>query len=79
MSILPDSLTFMQRVQDAARLGYPWYVTGELSFEKWPSLEIKLSELYDCNLPKSTRSKRRSSAGRSGGTIGASSTPRSRP
>ena len=46
MSILPDSLTYMQRVQDAARLGYPWYVTGELSLEKWPSLEIKLAELY---------------------------------
>ncbi|MGQ5490748.1 hypothetical protein ACUH78_18040 [Thauera sp. ZXT1-4] len=51
----------MQRVQDAARLNYPWYVSGELSLEKWPSLEIKLSELYDCNLPKSTRSKRRKS------------------
>jgi len=61
MSILPDSLTYMQRIQDAARLGYPWYVSGELSLEKWASLEIKLSELYDCNLPKSTRSKRRSS------------------
>ena len=61
MSILPDSLTYMQRVQDAARLGYPSYVAGELSLEKWPSLEIKLAELYDCNLPKSSRSKRRSS------------------
>ena len=45
MSLLPDSLTFMQRVQDAARLGYPWFVTGELSLEKWPSLEIKLTQL----------------------------------
>ena len=61
MTLLPDSLAFMQRVQDAARLGYPWYISGELSLEKWPSLEIKLTELYDCNLPKSTRSKRRSS------------------
>lgn len=61
MTLLPDSLVFMQRVQDAARLGYPWYVTGELSLEKWPSLQIKLAELYDCNLPKSTRSRRRSS------------------
>ena len=61
MPLLPDSLAYMQRVQDAARLGYPWFVTGELSIEKWPSLEIKLTELYDCNLPKSTRSKRRSS------------------
>ena len=61
MTLLPDSLTFMQRVQDAARLGYPWFVTGELSLEKWPSLEIKLTQLYDCNLPKSTRSRRRSS------------------
>ena len=61
MTLLPDSLTFMQRVQDAARLGYPWFVAGELSLDKWPSLEIKLTQLYDCNLPKSTRSKRRSS------------------
>lgn len=61
MTLLPDSLVFMQRVQDAARLDYPFYVTGELSLEKWASLEIKLTELYDCNLPKSTRSRRRSS------------------
>ena len=44
MTLLPDSLTFMQRVQDAARLGYPWFVAGELSLDKWPSLEIKLTQ-----------------------------------
>src|SRR5690554_5883600 len=59
--LLPDSLTFMQRVQDAVRLGYPWYVSGEITREKWPALAAKFCSLYECDLPKSTRSRRRRS------------------
>ena len=51
----------MQRLQDAARHGYAFYVTGETSEEKWPALAAKFSEIYLCALPKSTRSKRRKS------------------
>lgn len=57
--LLPDRLTLMQRVQDAARNGYEFYVTGQIERAKWERLEAKFAGAYDTDLPRSTRAKRR--------------------
>lgn len=61
MLLLPDRLTLMQRLQDAARLGYTRYVIDQVELQKWPSLARKFELEYDCALTKSTRSRRRKS------------------
>lgn len=58
--LLPNRLTLMQRIQDAARNGYTHYTVGQIERDKWPKLEAKFAGAYDTELPKSTRSKRRS-------------------
>lgn len=57
--LLPDRLTLMQRIQDAARHGYHHYTMGHVSPEKWPELSRKFAGLYATDLTKSTRSSRR--------------------
>lgn len=54
--MLPDRLTLMQRVQDAARHGYHYFISGQTSPEKWPDLSRKFAKLYSTDLKKSTRS-----------------------
>jgi hypothetical protein len=57
--LLPDRLTLMQRVQDAARHRYLHFTAGQTSPEKWPALSRKFNKLYSTDLKKSTRSNRR--------------------
>jgi hypothetical protein len=57
--LLPNRLTFMQRIQDCARLGYANYFQGQIAADKWPALEWKLAGAYETQLKKATRSKRR--------------------
>jgi hypothetical protein len=57
--LLPNRLTFMQRVQDCARLGYSNYFLGQIAADKWGALEWKLAGAYETELAKATRSKRR--------------------
>jgi hypothetical protein len=53
--LLPDRLTLMQRIQDAARHGYYHFTSGQISPEKWLELRKKFAMLYSTNLKKSTR------------------------
>lgn len=57
--LLPNRLTLMQRLQDAARHGYHQYTMGQSTPEKWPALSMKFARLYATDLKKSTRSNRR--------------------
>ena len=57
--LLPNELVFMQRLQDAIRHGYEFYTTGVIELEKWPAFERKMSDIYEANLPKTTRFRRR--------------------
>lgn len=57
--LLPDRLTLMQRIQDAARHGYHHFTTGQTTPEKWSALGMKFDKLYATGLKKSTRSNRR--------------------
>lgn len=57
--LLPNRLTLMQRVQDAARHGFHGYFVGQVSREKWEKLSLKFAREYDTDMPRSTRSKRR--------------------
>lgn len=59
MTLLPDQLTLMQRIQDAAGNDYVWYTKGEIALEKWPQLEAKFAGRYEIDLSKSTRYRRR--------------------
>lgn len=59
MPLLPNRLTLMQRIQDAARNGYTWYTFGEIPLEKWPDFEAKFAGKYETDLSKSLRCKRR--------------------
>ena len=58
--LLPYRLTLMQRLQDAARNDYAFYTTGTIDRVKWEAFVAKMSGAYETDLPKSTRSKRRS-------------------
>lgn len=60
-SNLPNRLVFMQRIMDAAGHDYFWYVQGQVESVKVGPLEKKFSQLYDANLPKVKRSRRRRS------------------
>ncbi len=53
--LLPDRLTMMQRIQDAARHGYHHFTSGQTSPEKWPELRRKFDKLYATDLKSSTR------------------------
>jgi len=59
--LLENRLTYLQRLQDAARNGYAYFVTGEVDLAKWPAMESKFDGLYNISMPKSTRAKRRKS------------------
>ena len=57
--LLPDRLTLMQRLQDAARNGYTHHTGGQVASAKWAKLATKFAHAYDTELHKSTRSRRR--------------------
>lgn len=57
--LLPDRLTLMQRLQDAARNGFTHYIVGQVELAKWSKLSSKFGVLYETNLAKATRSRRR--------------------
>lgn len=59
LSLLPDRLTLLQRIQDAASRGYTHYATGQVSQARWPAVETKFASAYETDLAKSTRSRRR--------------------
>lgn len=59
--LLPDRVTFMQRVQAAPGLGYTRWFVGRVDAEKWPKLETKFAQRYGTNLDKGTRYRRRRS------------------
>ena len=59
MSLLPNRLTLLQRVQDAASNNYSHYTPGQVGHERWPHLEAKFAGQYETDLAKSTRSRRR--------------------
>lgn len=57
--LLPDFLTFCQRLQDCASRGFRLYVTGQIEPEKWPKFETKMVSAYELDMSDSSRSKRR--------------------
>lgn len=61
MTMLPNYLTLMQRLQDAARLGYTSYTSGLIAADKWMRLAKKFELEYECSVAKSTRCRRRKS------------------
>lgn len=58
--LLPNRLTLMQRIQDAVKNDYTWYDLGDVSFSKWEAFQARIAGAYNTDMPKSTRSKRRS-------------------
>lgn len=61
LMLLPDRQTLLQRLQDAARNGYQWYIVGHADEARWHHLQQKFANTYGTDLPKSTRSRRRRS------------------
>lgn len=61
MPLLPNRLTLMQRIQDAAGHGYTHYTMGQIPPDRWHGLEAKFARAYDTDLAKSTRSRWRRS------------------
>ena len=57
--LLPDRLTLMQRLQDAARNGFTHYTLGQVEPAKWAKLATKFAHAYETDLSKATRSRRR--------------------
>ena len=59
ITLLPNMLTLMQRIQDAATHGYRYYVTGNIEVKAWPAFALKMDGRYEVGLTRATRSKRR--------------------
>jgi len=59
--LLENRLTLMQRIQDCAHHRYFLYIRGEIAQGDWPKFELKLAGLYETDLSKTTRSRRRRS------------------
>lgn len=59
LALLPDLVTLMQRIQDAAVHGYRYYVTGMIDPAKWDAFALKMDGRYEIAISSSTRSKRR--------------------
>lgn len=57
--LLPDRVTFMQRLQATPSLGYTRWFIGRVDAEKWPKLEAKFAQRYGTDLDKGTRYRRR--------------------
>lgn len=57
--LLPDRVTFMQRLQAAPGLGYTRWFIGRVDAEKWLKLEAKFAQRYGTDLDKGTRYRRR--------------------
>lgn len=57
--LLPDRVTFMQRLQAAPGLGYTRWFIGHVDAEKWPRLAAKFAQRYGTDLDKGTRYRRR--------------------
>lgn len=57
--LLPDRVTFMQRIQAAPGLGYSRWFIGRIDSEKWPRLAAKFAQRYGTDLDKGSRYRRR--------------------